>query len=458
MSARQQQIVLNATMNTDLSFVCSNYLGACIGDSDILEEIPVGTTNDVGTYIFQNDGTTQFLNASGNNSRQFEFLGVSSSEATQSFCMIDENGIKVNGNYIGQTGATGQQGIQGPTGLQGPTGATGSTGSQGIQGPTGQQGIQGNNGTQGSTGPTGATGIQGPTGSSANASLWATFPATQNVDISNQDIDNVKDINITGVSSSIYIDNTSSSTTLVNLPNITISTNVVIVFASAINQPPWNIVGVGNPVQVNQNTGNMIQGVTYYLTALSTQLGELTLNPDGTGIIDGSDLAGLPQPILAWVNSSGPVVPKTNVINGLTVTMTNDTDVSVLSATDLTFNGISVMGAGPTGASGIQGPTGPQGPTGASFNIGVVLQGAGTITPTISDNGTTYIATANFTISNAGLSGVPAGFYIKVHGSTTDRTITYNTSQTKTVHTNTGSANAGEVIFYWRGDVFTAYN
>ena len=259
------------------------------------------------------------------------------------------------------------------------------------------------------------------------------------------------------MSSSIYIDNTSSSTTLVNLPNITISTNNVVVFASAINQPPWNIVGAGNPVQVNQNTANMIQGVTYYLTALSTQLGELTLNPDGTGIIDGSDLSGLPQPILAWVNSSGPVVPKTNVINGLTITMTNDTDVSVLSATDLTFNGISVMGAGPTGASGIQGPTGPQGPTGASFN-GVVLQGAGTITPTISNNGTTYIATANFTISNAGLSGVPAGFYIKVHGSTTDRTITYNTSQTKTVHTNTGSANAGEVIFYWRGDVFTAYN
>ena len=177
MSARQQQIVLNATMNTDLSFVCSNYLGACIGDSNILQEIPTGTTNDVGTYIFQDNGTSQFLNASGNQTRQFEFLGVSSSEASQSFCIIDENGIKVNGNYIGQTGATGQQGIQGPTGLQGPTGFTGATGSQGIQGPTGQQGIQGiqgvagvtgpqgNNGTQGSTGPTGVAGPAGATGS-----------------------------------------------------------------------------------------------------------------------------------------------------------------------------------------------------------------------------------------------------------------------------------------------------
>jgi hypothetical protein len=169
---------------------------------------------------------------------------------------------------------------------------------------------------------------------------WSEYPATQTIDASGNDINNVKDINISGVSSSIYIDNTASSTTLVNLPNITISTNVVVVFASPINQPPWNIVGAGNPVQVNQNTANMLQGVTYYLTAFSTQLGQLTLNPDGTGVIDGSDLVGLPQPILAWVDSSGPVVPKTNVINGLTITMTNDTDVSVLSATDLTFNGI----------------------------------------------------------------------------------------------------------------------
>jgi len=87
-----------------------------------------------------------------------------------------------------------------------------------------------------------------------------------------------------------------------------------------------------------------------------------------------------------------------------------------------------------------------------------VLQGAGTITPTISNNGTTYIATANFTISNAGLSGVPVGFFIIVQGTTADRTITYNTSSTKIVHTNTGTTNASQVIFYWTGTQFTPYN
>ena len=87
-----------------------------------------------------------------------------------------------------------------------------------------------------------------------------------------------------------------------------------------------------------------------------------------------------------------------------------------------------------------------------------VLQGAGTITPTISNNGTTYIANANFTISNAGLSGVPSGFFLIVQGNTADRTITYNGASTKVVHTNTLTTNAGQVIFYWTGTQFTAYN
>jgi hypothetical protein len=129
---------------------------------------------------------------------------------------------------------------------------------------------------------------------------------------------------------------------LIDLPNITISTDVAIVFASAINQPPWNIVGAGNPIQVNQNTANMITGVTYYLTAFSTQLGQITTNPDGTGIIDTTDLVNLPQPILTW--ESGQFNPSTiqTAILSDNLTITTQTNSSVLSATDLTFNTVSV--------------------------------------------------------------------------------------------------------------------
>jgi hypothetical protein len=130
---------------------------------------------------------------------------------------------------------------------------------------------------------------------------------------------------------------------LIDLPDITISTNVVVVFATPINTPPWNIVGVGNPVQVNQNTANMVTGTTYYLTGLSTQLGQITTNPDGTGIIDCNDLVNLPQPILTW--ESGQFNPSTiqTAILSDTLEITTDTDVSVLSATDLTFGGTSIL-------------------------------------------------------------------------------------------------------------------
>ena len=599
---------------------------------------------------------------------------------------------------------------------------------------------------------------------------------------------------------------TTGSPILINLPDLTQSTNVVVVFANNIFSPPWNITGTGNPVQVLQNTANMQTGITYYLTGLSNQLGQLTTNPDGTGIIDTTDLITFPQPILTW--ESGQFSPSTiqtiNINDDLTITtgtkscslsatllrnntikttldmdnntlqfvdalgttittmasnnyqITNNpegvslglannrffitnqsintttniytglvqqtdfpnlnqtllstdyldvikintnqkarltsasltlndltTNVSILSPTDLTFNGVSLPSTVSTNTTNIgtnttdiatntsnistnttnitkntnsisklqyanpinianspiiygtlpssppmipttnainsgfngwyyrnissaynniswsvgfqpsnyvvsnlkgiyftfvsltttskpffsvytlpaQAPGGfynsrrsfvpaiapatitagipyiyyymfdnayptpfkychqavpltlsavnPVGAFGAnellyfasintntispanteelivaeagviiddgtgtliqpfSFNSASVFspnsykaqqQGAGTITPTISNNGTTYIATANFTISNAGLSGVPAGFFIIVQGTTTNHTITYNTSATKIVHTSTGSTNAGQVIFYWLGDTFVAYN
>jgi hypothetical protein len=87
-----------------------------------------------------------------------------------------------------------------------------------------------------------------------------------------------------------------------------------------------------------------------------------------------------------------------------------------------------------------------------------LLQGIGTITPTNINNGTTYIALGNFTITNTGMTGIPAGFVIKVHnGTTADRTITYNTSSTVIIHTTGGNSNGQEVIFYWTGTQFTAY-
>ena len=60
--------------------------------------------------------------------------------------------------------------------------------------------------------------------------------------------------NETIVNTQFNVDKSTQGTPiLINLPNITISTDVVVVFANNIFSPPWNITGYGNPIQVLQN-------------------------------------------------------------------------------------------------------------------------------------------------------------------------------------------------------------
>jgi hypothetical protein len=86
----------------------------------------------------------------------------------------------------GNTGPTGPQGIQGPAGTGGFTGPAGPTGAQGIQGLPGT----------GFTGPVGATGAPG---SAANVSNWAVYPASQDVNLSNNNLSNVATVNSTTI-------------------------------------------------------------------------------------------------------------------------------------------------------------------------------------------------------------------------------------------------------------------
>lgn len=65
---------------------------------------------------------------------------------------------------IGLTGPIGPAGEQGPAGADGPAGPQGSEGPQGPQGPQGPAGEDGADGQQGAEGPAGATGPQGPIG------------------------------------------------------------------------------------------------------------------------------------------------------------------------------------------------------------------------------------------------------------------------------------------------------
>jgi hypothetical protein len=66
--------------------------------------------------------------------------------------------------YTGYTGSTGERGETGATGDTGPTGCTGSTGDTGATGCTGSKGETGDRGATGETGSEGATGDKGDTG------------------------------------------------------------------------------------------------------------------------------------------------------------------------------------------------------------------------------------------------------------------------------------------------------
>ena len=133
--------------------------------------------------------------------------------------------------------------------------------------------------------------------------------------------------------------------TLLPLPNITTSIDIALYTASSVQVPPYNMTPNNSvwPVQVNSNCTNMVTGVTYYAKVFNATTLQMNSSPDGgvPTIIDAADLASRPQPILSLVTGLTPV-PSTSILSD-TLEITLNTDVSVLSATDLTFNGTSIL-------------------------------------------------------------------------------------------------------------------
>lgn len=138
---------------------------------------------------------------------QYEVGGLGVGESVD-FYLDDDTQTTITTTFAvpgtpGNTGATGPTGLTGGIGNTGPTGATGLTGSTGL---------------------TGNTGATGPPGSSANASLWAQYPATQDVNVNSKNLNNVATMNSTTISNSGNTYSTSvgfGGTSLVPLANLT---------------------------------------------------------------------------------------------------------------------------------------------------------------------------------------------------------------------------------------------
>lgn len=167
------------------------------------------------------------------------------------------------------------------------------------------------------------------------------------------------------------------SISLLPLPDVTTSIDIALYTASSVQVPPYNMTPNNSvwPVQVNSNCTNMVTGVTYYAKVFNATTLQMNSSPDGgvPTIIDAADLASRPQPILSLV----------------TLNPTND--VSVLTSTDLTFNGTSILSTPSTFSFTINSSpysfpfvsTGQLTPQ-SSFSITTTASSITLVTPTIS--------------------------------------------------------------------------
>jgi hypothetical protein len=143
----------------------------------------------------------------------------------------------------------------------------------------------------------------------------------------------------------LTIETTVSNPSLLPLPNIITSIDIALYTASSVQVPPYNMTPNNSiwPVQVNSVCTNMTPGITYYCKVFNATTLQLNTSPDGgvPTIIDTSDLASRTQPILSLVTGLLPSITQTvNLFENLTIT--NDTNESILSATNLTFNNVNV--------------------------------------------------------------------------------------------------------------------
>ena len=210
--------------------------------------------------------------------------------------------------------------------------------------------------------------------------MWSTFPAIQTIDASGNDISDVKNISITG-----YIQNDAKLSLNFDIdnPSIGMSDDAASVL---LQDGTMNFTSVASGNQVNifrgenissyDSTGNYAvflqppsnDNYNRYLAARGVNSVALFGVPDNNPTIQ---LSNTPETTYSRLDLSslyynnGTIETARLDSTAGTLTLYDGTDTSILSTTQLTFNGVP-LSAGPTGATGATGATGPQGDTGAS--------------------------------------------------------------------------------------------
>jgi hypothetical protein len=303
--------------------------------------------------------------------------------------------------WTGNTGPTGNTGNTGPTGntgaastVTGPTGWTGWTGNTGPTGAdstvTGPTGPRGTDGVLGGTGATGDVGPTGATGAGANLSIWASLPASQNVDMSGNSISNLSTevynrstFNPTSISNcTIWLDATDASFVTVagsgvtsfrdktsNAYNFTASSNTPAIARDqtfngnyyALNAPPvigTNIYNSGRPSLSASIPGSNLQGstgITHFVvgswTAGFVMMG--TNNPNRLAYMEAESNRFLYNYNNTNTNANAIVSPSNPFVVAATYAVSNTTLLFHQNGRQI-FSNASVAAQSPSGSSSLE--------------------------------------------------------------------------------------------------------
>jgi hypothetical protein len=251
-----------------------------------------------------------------------------------------ERGETGNTGFTGCTGGTGSTGDTGATGCTGSQGQTGDSGATGCTGSKGDTGDKGDTGSQGATGDTGFTGSKGETGATgATGSFSGTLD--QNLNANNFNISNVKNLGITGSFS------TANSASTVLLEDGQMTFNSITNGIQTIINPNGGI-SIGDGIHTsrlrpptdnipNYNrfcTGNGVNSVMYLQVADNNPTIQLSNTPETT--YSRHDLTSL------YYNNGTIETVKLNA-TAKTLTLYDGTNTSILSTSNLTFNGVNSL-------------------------------------------------------------------------------------------------------------------
>lgn len=96
-SIRNQSIVFQSYLTSDMSFNCDTQLGTNINNTNILSSIPSNVSTSEGVYLFKaTTGKTQILSASGTKTdSSIDFISVSSSVAPKVLANLSNAGMSI---------------------------------------------------------------------------------------------------------------------------------------------------------------------------------------------------------------------------------------------------------------------------------------------------------------------------------------------------------------------------